>query len=186
MNRTNFDITKLDFYYSNNKSMKGYEIYSWCIENRDNPDYDISFAANEIYNSYYINEYKSPKHSQFYFIVFNSYSNKIYSIVRDTVLSPTRYKDVIINYETIQRIIDNGDCYIYSIKNNEKTNKDDLKELDSINQLLVDRIEMLFSDNTSKFSINRINKYNDYRKRQIYSCYIEWLSDLSVLNANIW
>ena len=186
MNRTDFDITKLDFYYNNNQSMKGYEIRSWCLSNIDNPDYDISFAAKEIYNSYYKKESKSPNDSQFYFVVFNSYSTKIYSIVRDTVMSPTRYRDVKINYETIQNIIDNGECYIYSIKNNNKTNQNDLNELVSINNLLDRRLEELFSDNALQFSIHNMYRYSDYRKRQIYSCYIEWLSDLSVLNANIW
>lgn len=176
----NFDISKLDEYYDSMISFKCVDILKWVQANMENPDFDIQFAAQDIYGHYFSNKNKKrkPKNDYFYFIKNNAYGKTLYKLERDYVLSPTKLKKNItstlieqLNKETIN-IRNKITC-------SEEAGVWEMTLIDGIEQMYKSRLTSVIGK--PYIEADKFHKYKDNQKGQIYSITTERLKDYQTL-----
>jgi hypothetical protein len=173
-----FDITKLDEYYEQKVSFKCIDILKWCIANLYNEDFDISFAAHDIYNHYFAdNSRKKPNNTAFYYIIYNEYSRSLYRMIRDVVVSPFNKSKGISSTE-IQNLIKTSDFYINKIFSSKKAIKEDRDLVMETNKVYKRRLYTVLGKG---FNIKYFYKYNNTQRNQIYSIHMDRLSDLKTI-----
>lgn len=179
----NFDLNKLEYYYDNMISFKCADIIKWCETNLDNSDFNIQYAANDIYKNYFnINNDKKPSLRAFYYIIHNTFSNNLYKLLRDPVLSPTGidtskgkcslYTQDLINATNIQF------NKIDELNKKGLLIQSDKESIKNINDIFFRRIINVLGEN---FDIKKYYKYTQYQKSQIYFIHKNRLEDLKTL-----
>ena len=179
--KNELDINNLDELLFMGHSFKGKYILEWCKSNLNNEDFNISYAANEIYNTYLNNSERPLNLNNFYYIVYcNAFlRNRLYSISRDTILSPkydstkqpVHIKNIEKGINSIiihkKLIISNGDKY-------------DKPLLDKGMKLLYYRLNLLGIKNIKDLT-KSFNKFNAYKKYQVYSVIKDCASYLKMI-----
>lgn len=178
----NFDLNKLEYYYDNMISFKCADIIKWCETNLDNSDFNIQYAANDIYKNYFKNNDKKPSLRAFYYIIHNTFSNNLYKLLRDPVLSPTGidtskgkcslYTQDLINATNIQF------NKIDELNKKGLLIQSDKESIKNINDIFFRRIINVLGEN---FDIKKYYKYTQYQKSQIYFIHKNRLEDLKTL-----
>ena len=67
----NINMERLDHYYDQRFSFKCSDIFKWCRRNISNPNFDVSYAASELYNHYFTSE-RRPNLQSYYYIRYNT------------------------------------------------------------------------------------------------------------------
>lgn len=180
----NFDITKLQYYFDHMISFRSADILKWCRTNLDNLDFDIQYAANDIYNHYFSNNDKKPSMRAFYYIQNNSnFSNTMYKLTRDPVMSPTGdqlSKGKYSNYlKTL--IVDTNQLYktLNLFQTNNLMIQTDIDTLSSIEDLFHRRLYTIID--VVEVDLKEYYKYTQYQKSQIYSIHKNHIEDLKTL-----
>ena len=176
------DIGNLDELLSNGHSFRGKYILEWCQSNFDNSDFNISYAAKEIYDTYLSNHSERPINlNNFYYVIYcNAFMrNRIYSISRDTVLSPKFDPDKApVKLKNMEKVINTVMSFKKLITN--KGNKDDKILLDKSIRLLYYRLN-LFGIGDIKKLRHIFNNQNDYKKYQLYTIVRDCAVDLKTI-----
>lgn len=175
------DLYDLDKYIFDDYSFKGDQILEWCKSNLNSNDDHTRYAAQEIYNNYFIrNKSRSLNLSNYYYI---SYSNgfingHLYTVIRDEIMSP-KYDDSIpeIKIKDIFMTLEKIDFIVNRIKKKSSMYNDSIK---SIRNLMDRRLKCIGIRNKNNIKPVYYNT-GSYRRYQIYFIINTCLQDIKLI-----
>ena len=162
----NINMERLDHYYDQRFSFKCSDIFKWCRRNISNPNFDVSYAASELYNHYFTSE-RRPNLQSYYYIRYNTNSKYLYRIERDIVLSPLSLPSVdMVKLHVLLRKIDRLEC---KIRNHKNATQEDLDKLSTITSIFNRRCRSIIH---SRFHIEKFSKLS-HKDKAIINCICE-------------
>lgn len=152
-----FDISRIEYYYENKISFRCIDIKVWCKENMKNEDFDIRYAANEIYNRYFSAKSHVPNFNYYYYIAPNSNSKYLYYLERDKILSPLE-NNIVPSKLELERYQSSIMDMEHKITFHPNRNKEDIEYIKSLDKLYRRRMRLIFH---RTFQLSRYEKmYN--------------------------
>lgn len=172
----NFDISNLDYYYQNRISFRCSDIINWCKSNFDNSDFNISYAAKELYNHYFSDENRMPKKDTFFYIIYNEYAKNLYRIIKDKVMCGFKTKD----YIPLEEVIKRTDSIIDDIKSSDVCSCSDIAYINKINNVYKRRMSIMVRKKKS-FNLKYYHACDSNTKHVLYNIHKDKLDELQLI-----
>ena len=173
-----FDINKLDEYYEKSISFKLSDVVKWCNANKDNSNFDINYAANDLIDRYFSDgNFRTDKRCYFY-IRYAVYSKHLYRIERDYIMSPLHNKNGTSS-TIIKDMINRGNRLKNKIISDERSTNYEIETINKIEELYTRRIYTITKE--SCVDLTGYFKYNIRQKNAIWAICNDRLKDLQLV-----